>query len=316
MDDLISVIVPIYKVEEYLDECISSIVAQTYKNLEIILVDDGSPDNCGAICDNWAEKDSRIRVIHKENGGLSDARNAGLSVANGDYIAFVDSDDWIDPRMYEILLLAMKREDSDLVACNILSCYPERQVPYGCETYTVGGSEVFLSMLYDDTRFPVSALNKLYRRELWDNIRFPVGKICEDAFTTYLLVDKANRIVQIPEALYCYRIRENSTMTSPFSRKRMDEEEAWRCNYEFMRQHYPWLYRPAFDFYLQKVMVLIDTIPGEQRSLFREEFQKLYGILQKNIPYVLFKSGLSWKVRVVYLMDYIRLKKSEKRYDD
>lgn len=307
MDDLISVIVPIYKVEEYLDECISSIVAQTYKNLEIILVDDGSPDNCGAICDDWAEKDSRIRVIHKENGGLSDARNAGLSMANGDYIAFVDSDDWIDLRMYEKLLLAMKREDCDLVACNILSCYPERQVPYGCETYTVGGSEVFLSMLYDDTRFPVSAWNKLYRRELWDDIRFPIGKICEDAFTTYLLVDKANKIAQIPEALYCYRIRENSIMTSSFSRKRMDEEEAWRCNYEFMRQHYPRMYRPAFDFYLQKVSQLLYVIPKNQRTDYGKEYGMLHDTLKNNLGYIVFHSQLGMKQRFKLLLDYLKL---------
>ena len=100
----ISVIVPVYKVEKYLDKCVESIVNQTYKNLEIILVDDGSPDNCPAMCDEWAEKDERIRVIHKENGGLADARNAGMDIATGDYIGFVDSDDWIEPNMYEVLL--------------------------------------------------------------------------------------------------------------------------------------------------------------------------------------------------------------------
>ena len=107
--DLISVIVPVYKVEPYLDKCVRSIVEQTYQNLEIILVDDGSPDNCGAICDAWAEKDSRIKVIHKENGGLSDARNAGMDVATGQWIAFVDSDDWIAEEMYESLLNAAKK---------------------------------------------------------------------------------------------------------------------------------------------------------------------------------------------------------------
>lgn len=316
MRELISVIVPVYGVEAYLDECVASIVAQTYDNLEIILVDDGSPDNCPAMCDRWAKKDSRIRVIHKENGGLSDARNAGLEIATGEYIAFVDSDDWIEPQMYETLYHAMKAENADMVSCNMMIYYSDHKASRGYETYTVGKSEHFLSLLYDDTIFPVVAWNKLYRRNLWEEIRFPVGKICEDAFTTYLLVHRADKIVHIPEPMYCYRIRQNSIMTSPFSQKRMDEEESWRCNYEFMQQHYPKLYRAAFDFYLQKVKILIYTIPAEQRDDFREEYQYLYGILKKHMPYVLFKSRLPWKARIVFLIDFLNMEKVEKKHDD
>lgn len=304
MQDLISVIVPIYKVEPYLDECISSIVEQTHKNLEIILVDDGSPDNCGVISDNWAEKDSRIRVIHKENGGISDARNCGIEAATGDYIAFVDSDDWIKPQMYETMLEAIKRENADICACNILSCYPDRQFEWGCKEYTVGDSERILSMLYNDTAYPVSAWNKLYRRGLWNKLRFPKGKICEDAFTTYLLVDRANKIVQLPDALYCYRIRKNSIMTSAFSTKRMDEEEAWRCNYRFVHQRYPKLHKAAFDFYLQKVNGLLHTIPKEQRKEFAQEYRMLHGIMKRNLGYIAFSSQLSVKQRAKLLLDY------------
>ena len=119
MGELISVIIPIYNVEAYLDECIASVIAQTYSNLEIILVDDGSPDNCPQMCDEWAAKDSRIRVIHKENGGLSDARNAGIDIATGEYIAFVDSDDWIVPEMYEKMLAALKTENAATCAWNM-----------------------------------------------------------------------------------------------------------------------------------------------------------------------------------------------------
>ena len=115
----ISVIVPVYKVEKYLDRCVESIVNQTYKNLEIILVDDGSPDNCPVMCDEWAEKDERIRVIHKENGGLADARNAGMNIATGDYIGFVDSDDWIEPNMYEVLLKNALKYDADISRCGL-----------------------------------------------------------------------------------------------------------------------------------------------------------------------------------------------------
>lgn len=307
MSDCISVIVPIYQVEAYLEECIASIVAQTHRNLEIILVDDESPDNCGVICDSWVKKDSRIRVIHKANGGLSDARNAGIEAATGDYIAFVDSDDWIQPDMYEKLLAALLRENADICACNILSCYPTRQAAYGCKAYTVGDSEKILSMLYQDTMYPVSALNKLYRRSLWNDIRFPKGKICEDAFTTYLLADKAETIVLIPEALYCYRIRENSIMTSAFSPKRMDEEESWRCNYQFMQQHYPMLYKAAFDFYLQKVNCLIHTIPKDRRQEFAAEYNLLHDILKQHWKYIAFSSQIALKQRIKLLLDYFTL---------
>ena len=129
-NDVISVIVPIYKVEEFLDECIQSIVDQTYQNLQIILVDDGSPDRCGEMCEDWARKDKRIEVIHKKNGGLSDARNVGLAEATGEFIAFVDSDDWIEPQMYEVMMAALIAEEAELVACGIVDSYPEKEVEH------------------------------------------------------------------------------------------------------------------------------------------------------------------------------------------
>ena len=304
MTDLISVMVPIYKVEAYLDDCVRSIVAQTYPHLEIILVDDGSPDNCGSMCDEWAKQDERIKVIHKPNGGLSDARNAGLEIASGDFIAFVDSDDWIDPAMYEKMLSALLREEADICACRILSCFPDRRAPWGCPSYRVTDPEQTLAMLYDDSAYPVSAWNKLYRRSLWQNLRFPVGKICEDAFTTYLLVHGAKCIVQLPEALYCYRIRPESIMTSRFSPKRMDEEAVWRVNYEFMREHYPSIYPAAYDFYLEKVNFLVHQIPPGE---FPEEYRFLKDILGKNLLYIALRSRLSLKKRVRMLLDYTKL---------
>lgn len=306
MNDFISVIIPIYKVEEYLDECISSIVNQTFSNLEIILVDDGSPDKCPEMCDNWAKKDSRIKVIHKSNRGLSDARNAGLEVASGKYISFVDSDDWIDTHMYEILYKHIKEENADICACGIMACYPNHKQPLNTKC-VVGHPEEILSMLYDNTAYPVSAWNKLYKREMWQDFYFPVGKICEDAFTTYLLIDKADKIVQISEPLYNYRIRSNSIMTSEFSKKKMDEEEAWRVNYEYMKEKYPSIKKKSFDFYLQKVNILIHTIPLEKRKDFVDEYNYLYKILKKNLFYILFMSNLNIKSRIKILLDFIKL---------
>ena len=259
------------------------------------------------ICDEWELKDKRIRVIHKPNGGLSDARNAGLEIATGEYISFIDSDDWILPEMYEKMLSLIRKENADICACNIRSCYPDHEEVWGCKEYFTGKSEQILDMLYSDTKYPVSALNKLYKRECWKELRFPVGKICEDAFTTYHLAHNAERIVQIPEAFYCYRIRPQSIMTSAFSIKRMDEEEAWRANYQFVKMHYPALYKKAFRFYLQKVHVLIQAISREQREEYSQQFKYLKDIMKTNMMFMVFKSGLNWKYRIKFVLDYIRL---------
>lgn len=307
MTGVISIIVPIYKVESYLDECVTSIVNQTYRNIQIILVDDGSPDRCGKICDDWMLKDKRITVIHKENGGLSDARNAGLEKATGDYIAFVDSDDWIEPQMYELMLSVMEKENADLVACGIIDSYEDKEVIHS-SAYCVGKAQTFLRMIYCDTIFPVASWNKLYRKRLFENIRFPKGKICEDAFTTYLLVDSANKIVQIPEALYHYRIREGSIMTTPFSLARMDEEEAWRQNYQYIRERYPEIAGIAYDFYLQKVNVLFHTIALHQYDQFCVQHDYLREILRSNLGYILLHSQLNWKYRIRYVLDVVRIK--------
>ena len=307
MRDIVSVIVPIYKVEEYLEECIGSIVNQSYRDLEIILIDDGSPDKCPNICDTWGKKDSRIKVIHKKNGGLSDARNAGLNICSGKYIAFVDSDDMIRPNMIELLMSTLKREKADICACNINCIYPDKEISWGTNRYTVGNSERMLGMLYSDSEFPVCVWNKVYKRELFDTIRFPKGKTCEDAFTMYLLLHKAQRIVQITDALYCYRIRSDSIMTSSFSKRSMDEEEAWRMNYEFMRVHYPILKKKAYTFYLQSVNILIHKIKIEQRSQFSEEYEYLRTILLRNSFFMLFLSSASLKYRIRYLLDLKQL---------
>ena len=305
MHDLISVIVPIYKVEEYLDECVASILSQTHSRLEVILVDDGSPDNCPQMCDDWAKKDERIRVIHKINGGLSDARNAGIEIATGEYIAFVDSDDFIMPDMLEKLLAAIQREKADIAACGILDCEGDRRRAWGCKDLA-GTPERIFDLLYHDTAYPVAAWNKLYRRECWQELRFPVGKTCEDAFTTYRLIHNARRIVMVPQALYCYRIRPGSIMTAAFSLKKMDEEEAWRCNYEFMAQHYPRFRKAAFDFYLQRVNCLIGTMNRSDRITFAPQYQQLRHILRSNFGYVIFASRIPLKQRIKLALDIMK----------
>ena len=213
MQKLISVIVPIYKVEKYLEHCVNSILSQTIKNIEVILVDDGSPDKCGEICDELAKTDERIKVIHKSNGGLSDARNAGIDIALGKYIGLVDSDDYIAPAMYEKLLNAIEENDADASMCYACNIYDDDMEYRSCQS---GAIEVFEGEDILDALFEKKLNNfawtKLYKRELFDNIRYPFGKIYEDLFTTYKIFGICNRVALDSSQMYYYRIRRDSIM--------------------------------------------------------------------------------------------------------
>lgn len=232
----ISVIVPIYKVEAYLSKCIESVLAQTYTNLEIILVDDGSPDSSGEIAEAYAELDSRIRVIHKENGGLSSARNAGIDIAEGEYLAFLDSDDWIAPDTYEQMLAAAEKYDAPLVCAGRFDveeelgttqkglCPPEEEC--------ISGKELVRRILTWEN-VDSAAWDKLYRRELFREIRYPMGKVSEDMPTTYRIALDAGRAAMVPVPVYYYRHRAGSITTeSRFSEKALHPVE----HADFMRK--------------------------------------------------------------------------------
>ena len=214
---LISVIVPIYKVEAYLRPCVESILAQTHANLQVILVDDGSPDGCPAICDEFAARDARVQVIHKANGGLSDARNAGLDVATGDWIGFVDSDDSVEPGMFATLLAAAQGQDAQIAVCNFAEyddATGERLWERGVKAaQTLGARQALVLLMYDD-ELQNYAWNKLFQRRLWQGVRFPVGQKYEDVNTTYKLVERARRVALIPDVLYNYRLRATSIVGS------------------------------------------------------------------------------------------------------
>ena len=234
-EPLISVIVPVYKVEPYLDKCISSIANQTYKNLEIILVDDGSPDNCPAMCDAWAEKDSRIRVIHKPNGGLSDARNAGMAVATGELMAFVDSDDWIVPDMYEYLYQRLTEDNSDIAACGVQMVW-ENKTPSRMLTRDgncVLNQEEAMRAIIEESWLKQPVWYKLYKTALVRDILFPKGKCHEDVFWSYQAVGSAKKVSVSDHVGYYYLQRGGSIMGAGYSLKRLDAVEAkvQRCTY-------------------------------------------------------------------------------------
>ncbi len=214
MKPLISVIIPVYKVEKYLDKCIQSVVSQSYDNLEIILIDDGSPDMCGSMCDQWRHRDSRIKVIHQKNSGLSAARNAGLDIAKGDYIGFVDSDDWIESVMFETLLNHLTEYNADIAICCIDKVVNNKSVIQNIHHNRIYTRRKALFELINDRIVNSFAWNKLYRKELFNNLRYPVGKTFEDTLLTFLLFEKANRIVHINQPLYHYIRRDDSILGS------------------------------------------------------------------------------------------------------
>lgn len=224
MNPLISVIVPVYKVEKYLHRCVESICNQSYTHLEILLVDDGSPDSCGAICDVFAGKDERIQVIHKENGGLSSARNIGIEHAHGDFLAFVDSDDFISRDFIKILYDALISSNSDIAQCKweyVTGDTITREKEAG-DCYVYSGYQMLENLYIPDGAYFVVAWNKLYRSSLFEHIRYPEGRIHEDEATTYKVFDLSGQAVFVDRFLYGYYQEGISITRNGFYEKRLD----------------------------------------------------------------------------------------------
>ncbi|MCR5522214.1 MAG: glycosyltransferase [Clostridia bacterium] len=294
--DLITVIVPVYKVEKYLRRCVDSILAQTYTNLEIILVDDGSPDNCGKICDEYAENDSRIKVIHQKNGGLSAARNAGLDIATGDYIGFVDSDDYIERDMYESLYISATRNDADISSCNFIkvdengnTVKTEKQ-----PAFLILDNMKALEMLQSDYDLNfVIVCNKLFKSHLFDNIRFPLNRYYEDNYVIHNLLYNCKVFSTTGSTKYFYVQKNGGIMNSLNSSNGFDEIGGFLERYRFFKekeltnlipgaqQYFMYSYRRQKAFYTPK-------------SEDEKELMKKYDIIAKRI-YAGCKDNMTWK---------------------
>lgn len=226
----VSIIVPVYQVEKYIRQCIDSILAQTFTDFELILVDDGSKDNSGKICDEYAEKDKRIRVIHKENGGLSDARNKGLDNASGNYFMFVDSDDYIAPNMAECLYKKISEAKADIAACNYRYIFEDDKKDFSIENKAeiLNGKEIFYNRKNErNYGFWTVVWNKLYKKEKFKSLRFRFGKYHEDEFWANDIYQIDIKAVTVSESLYYYRQRDNSIMGNKNIRKCFDIIEAF-----------------------------------------------------------------------------------------
>lgn len=225
MNELISVIVPIYNIAPYIEKCITSILGQTYSNFELLLIDDGSPDNCGVICDEIAKTDNRIKVFHKPNGGLSDARNYGLKMSTGTLISFVDGDDYVDSHFLESMINVMNSENCEIVECRSIK-FEDGEKPSA--DYKTGFSTFLPKEWLTETNLndfiSCAVWNKLYRKSLFNSISFPVNRHYEDEATTYKVVYNARKIVRLNASLYFYRQRDGSITQSEFSKKEIDDK--------------------------------------------------------------------------------------------
>ena len=304
MTPLISIIVPCYKVEKYLPKCIDSIINQSYKNLEIFLVDDGSPDNTGQICDDYAVKDNRVKVIHKTNGGLSDARNAAINAAIGDYILFIDSDDIVAENHVEHLYNMIRKTNSD-IAIDIIQPFYEGSEPIidtlqGKQEAVYNADEILKKMFYQK-ELDTSAYVKLFKSNLFKDIRFPKGWLYEDLATIYRLIQRSKKIVFSNYKSYYYLIRNNSIEGKPFHPQKFEscinvinqlESDSKDMSHEVKRALDSRITSLAFH-------ILIE-IPAKNKY-YRN---KLFDIIKKKRKNVLFDKNARTKTRVACLLSY------------
>ena len=308
MNEMLSVIVPVYKVEPYLARCIKSIMQQTYQNLEIILVDDGSPDQCGKICDSFTE-DARIKVIHKENGGLSDARNAGIDAAHGEFITFVDSDDFILPAMYEEMLTIRRETGADVVMCNYCGA-GESKADKIWQSITKPGSQKtgrnaqlfdkseMQRVFFDDKDMRIqftAAWNKIYPIDFFEKFRFPDGLIHEDEYTSFELLYKASKVAYTREPYYIYLYRNNSIMAQNFNARKLDLLTAFEYRTNFYIEHQEWEFAEKMFIHMIRMTAWLYNEmlnAKDQNETNKAEFVKHY----KNAVAIFKKMKCSWNI--------------------
>ena len=304
---LISVVVPVYKVEDYLGRCVDSLLAQTYENLEIILVDDGSPDGSGKICDAYAERDSRVRVIHKENGGLSSARNAGLDIAQGEYVGFVDSDDWMDEHTYEWFMDMMLQEDLKLVCAgryDYSSWTGEKKVGLCPVKREIISGEEMARRIFTWNNVDSAAGDKLYHRSLFQDIRYPIGVVSEDIPVTYRVALRADRVGMLDKPVYYYFHRDGSITTAGFSPRSFQPSSHTEKILAHIRRDYPALEDYATSFHvahLGYVCMIMELAGKDVLSQFAEEYRQKRKALRGFLPFILKSPLVKRKDRMTWI---------------
>ncbi|MBP5311825.1 MAG: glycosyltransferase [Clostridia bacterium] len=287
---MITIIVPIFSVERYLRQCIDSILNQTYKDIEILLVDDGSTDQCGEICDDYAKRDNRIRVFHTENQGISAARNLGLRESGGEYIGFVDADDWIEPEMYEIMYSIMQETGADISTCGLRhdsTGIPNRKD--GFNITVLGGEEVLEAIV--DRKFESFMWNKLFKAGLFEGLTFPEGKVFEDLAATPMIVSKSGKVAVSDAPLYHYRQWAGSITKVRSADNLIDYADACLARHRFIMGSHPDLFERRQEGILRlaaegvcKVWRWWFGCNKRDRQKHKERITELVRFTRKNVP--------------------------------
>jgi glycosyltransferase involved in cell wall biosynthesis len=315
----ISIIVPVYNVEGYLRKCVNSILNQTIKNIEVILVNDGSKDNSGDICDEYKKKDSRVVVIHKENGGLSSARNAGLEIATGELIGFIDSDDWIEPDYFQILYEGLIKNNADISVMKLRYVTNHEKIEFNTEKkeeWVELTRHKAIESFFSNNFIENSACNKLYRSNLFEGIRYPEGMLMEDKATTYKLIHKANLVVVNLSKKYHYYLRNDSIMQCEFNKRKFHSLEIHMEQIKFIDVNYPEFYgliraRYAYEAFRLLLMMI--------RSNYSEkgDLERCLKVIKDNIKYVIKEKrlGLHHKIYITlfYLFPKVVVKASKSK---
>ena len=304
---LISVIVPVYKVEAYLGRCVDSLLTQTYENLEIILVDDGSPDNSGKLCDDYAARAPRIRVIHKENGGLSSARNAGIDAARGEYLGFVDSDDWLDEHTYEWLMDMALTENVKLVCAgryDFSSWTGEKTVGLCPKKREIISGEELARRIFRWDNVDSAAGDKLYHRSLFRDLRYPLGVVSEDIPVTYRTALAAGRVGMLDRPVYYYFHRDGSITTAGFTPRAFQPSGHTEKILEYIRREHPSLeaYATAFHVnHLGYVCMIMELAGKDVLRQYAAEYRQKRKQLRAFLPYILKSPLLKKKDRLTWI---------------
>lgn len=308
MNELISIIVPVYNVETYLDRCVYSLVNQKYSNIEIILVDDGSTDKSGKKCDKWRMLDKRIRCIHKKNGGLSDARNVGLEVARGDYIGFVDSDDWIDLNMFSLLYKYITSSKSDIAICGIfLSDGKFQKVYKRLSNVHYYDNELALKEILLEKNIDVSMCNKLYKKECFDNVRFPVNENNEDAIVTIELFSNIFKAVHVGKPMYYYFQRESS-ISNTYSKKNLSNYCEHTLQIEdIIKKRFDSLFEYANAYVLNQIITILKCLFKENDISQRTGEVSFYSDLLKKYNIKETRKLLTFKRKILLFLINLKL---------
>lgn len=315
-DDIISVIIPVYNTKNYLNKCIDSVLRQTYKNIEIIIIDDGSTDGSAELCDMYAKKDKRIKVLHKENSGVSDARNHGLKIAKGKYIGFVDSDDYIEETMYEYLYNLIKKNNADMSICNVFlvegKSIREQNTNKGVEIKQLNKLQVLDEILLDRNIQSYSC-NKLFKKELFKDVKYPSGKKYEDIQTIFYLLENCENVVISDLPQYYYVKRDESIVNKVSEKTILDYIEIIENRYEYVKTKYKELYKNNIYYYTKTLITAykdayyLKNVSETLRQKLEIYYNKVKKIISENEKYVIDIYTSKQKMEIFTLLYDIKL---------